>query len=289
MKMITIRSNEITATINPFGAELTSLQTSDGAEWMTDGDPAFWSGRAPLLFPIVGSLTGGIYRLDGRSYALPQHGFARRKPFSPVIEQTSHVVFRLEEDTETLVVYPFRFSLEAAFTLSGATLAMDITVTNRGDKDMPASFGFHPAFAWPLPGGGASEDHRILFQEDEPGGLTAIAPGGGLLPETRLSPVQGRELRLRDADFSGDALIWQALESRALRYESAEGPMMEVEFNAGMLGIWTKPGARFLCIEPWHGIADPAGFEGEIWEKPGMLRFTPGQARRFSMQVTLRK
>lgn len=287
--MITIRSNELSATINPHGAELTSLKTQDGAEWMSDGDPAFWTGRAPLLFPIVGRLAGDSYRVDGETYALPQHGFARRKAFTLVREGAEQALFRLVADEETMAVYPFRFTLDVAFTLIGATLRIDITVTNDDDRDMPASFGFHPAFAWPLPGGGAAADHRILFEKDEPGALTALAPGGGLSPEPRPSPVKGRELLLGDADFSRDALIWQGLQSRALRYENAQGPAIDIAFDADMLGLWTKPGARFLCIEPWYGIADPVGFTGEIWDKPGMLRFTPGQSRHFSMQVTLRK
>ena len=80
--MIEIASARLTAAINPHGAELSSLRDPAGRELMTDGDPAFWSGHAPLLFPIVGRLVGDCYRLDGRDYSLPQHGFARRRDFA---------------------------------------------------------------------------------------------------------------------------------------------------------------------------------------------------------------
>ena len=286
--MIEIASDLLDARINPLGAELSSLRDSAGRELMTDADPAFWAGRAPLLFPIVGRLMGDKYHLDGEEYPLLQHGFARRQRFALVAQTASRAVFRLSDNDETRAVYPFAFTLDAAFTLTGATLATDITVTNTGDRDMPASFGFHPAFAWPLPFGRSRADHRIVFEKQEPAELSAIVPGGWIASESWPSPLDGRELRLTDEMFERDALVWDRIESQSLRYDGGEGPGLEIGF-AGMpkLGIWTKPGARFVCIEPWHGIADRQGFDGEIWDKPGILRFAPGAARIFSMQVTL--
>jgi galactose mutarotase-like enzyme len=285
---IEIASGGLRATINPLGAELSSLRDADGRELMTNADPAFWSGRAPLLFPIVGRLMGDKYRLDGEEYPLPQHGFARRQRFGLTAQTADRAVFRLSDNDATRAVYPFAFTLDAAFTLSGATLATDITVTNTGDRDMPASFGFHPAFAWPLPFGRSRADHRIVFEKQEPAELSAIVPGGWIASQSWPSPLDGRELKLDDALFERDALVWDRIESESLRYDGGEGPGLDIGF-AGMprLGIWTRPGARFVCIEPWHGIADRQGFDGEIWDKPGILRFAPGEARTFSMQVTL--
>lgn len=287
--MIEISSDALSATINPFGAELSSLKDRHGRELMTDADPAYWSGRAPLLFPIVGRLMEDRYRLDGAEYPLPQHGFARRQMFELVEQAADRALFRLTDSDETRAVYPFAFALDAAFTLSGATLTMAITVTNTGERDMPASFGFHPAFAWPLPGGGAKEDHRITFAEDEPGRLAAIVKGGWMDAEGWPSPLKGRELRLTDDLFERDALVWNPVASQSLCYQGDGGPALEIAFpDTPALGLWTRPGARFVCIEPWHGIADPWGYDGEIWNKPRMLRFAPGQARTFTMQVTLR-
>lgn len=286
--MIDIASAELSASINPLGAELSHLRDAEGRELMTDADPAFWSGRAPLLFPIVGRLVDDRYRVDGKEYPLPQHGFARRQPFELIEHAADRALFRLSDNEETRAVYPFAFTLDAAFTLQGATLATDITVTNSGDRDMPASFGFHPAFAWPLPFDRPRADHRILFEKAEPADLSAIILGGWIAPDSWPSPLDGRELILTDALFERDALVWDSLESQSLRYDGGEGPGLEIGF-AGMpkLGIWTKPGARYVCIEPWHGIADRQGFAGEIWDKPGILRFAPGESRTFSMQVTL--
>ncbi|AJP74662.1 aldose 1-epimerase family protein [Sphingomonas hengshuiensis] len=286
--MIAIESDALRATINPLGAELSSLRDSAGRELMTDADPAYWAGRAPLLFPIVGRLAGDRYRIGDTEYPLPQHGFARRRDFALVEQAADRVLFRLTDDEATRAVYPFAFALDAAYALTGATLRMAITVTNTGDVDMPASFGFHPAFAWPLPGGGAKEAHRIRFAHPEPGALNAIQ-GGLIGPATRPSPVEGDTLALHDDLFAQDALVWQAPASRALSYGAPEGPQLDFAFpDMPSLAIWSKAGARFVCIEPWQGHADPVGFDGEIWDKPGMLRLAPGAARTFSMEVTLR-
>lgn len=287
--MIEITNGRLTARINPLGAELSSLTDADGRQLMTDADPAFWTGRAPLLFPIIGRLVDDRYRVNGRTYELPQHGFARRQMFDLVDQSDDSVRFRLTDSDVTRAVYPFAFTLDAVFTLDDATLSIDIIVTNSGDVPMPASFGFHPAFAWPLPWGGAKEDHRITFAADEPGALSAIVEGGWIAPEGRPSPLDGRVLHLKDSLFDRDALIWNPVASQSVRYDAGQGAALEVAFpDTPALGIWTKPGAHFVCIEPWHGIADPVGFDGEIWDKPGILRFGPGQSRSFTMRVTLR-
>lgn len=287
MTMIRLEAPALTATINPLGAELTSLRDADGRELMTDGNPAFWTGRAPLLFPIVGGLVGDRYRLDGVDYALPRHGFARRMDFSLVEHQPDRAVLRLTDTEATRAVYPFAFTLDAAFRIEGQALVMALTVTNRGGTSMPASLGYHPAFAWPLPYGEARADHRILFDEDEPDSL-ALLSDGLIVSEDRPSPVTTRTLALDDALFTDDALIWTALRSRGCLYGAADGQQLRLDWSdMPNLGIWTKPGAAYVCIEPWDGHADPAGFAGEIWEKPGIRRIAPGESLAHWMRVTL--
>ncbi|MBO9712383.1 aldose 1-epimerase family protein [Sphingomonas sp.] len=286
--MIEIAGEGLTALINPFGAELSHLRDAAGNELMTDADPAYWTGRAPLLFPIVGALNGGVYRHEGKQYALPQHGFARRRSFALLDQAPNRARFRLTDDEATRAVYPFAFALDADFAIEGATLTIAITVANRGDTEMPASFGFHPAFAWPLPYGAPREAHAITFDADEPDALRRVE-GGTILPETFPSPLDGRTLHLADDLFTHDALIWDHLRSRSVTYGAAQGPRLEIAFpDTRLLGIWTKPGARFVCIEPWHGLADPQGFTSELRDKPWIEHFAPGESRTYTMMVTLR-
>ena len=166
--LVAIASEGLTARINALGAELSSLTDAAGREYMTDADPAFWSGRAPVLFPIVGALAEDTLRVDGQSHAMPKHGFARRSRFTLVEQAPDRVMFRLEDSAETRSCYPFAFVLEMAFTLTGLTLEMAATVHNTGAAALPFSFGYHPAFAWPLPGGAEKAAHRVVFEADEP-------------------------------------------------------------------------------------------------------------------------
>ena len=284
--MIEISSEALSATINPFGAELTSLRDADGRALMTDADPAFWTGHAPLLFPIVGALNGGELRVDGRAYPMKQHGFARRMPWDVVGAGADAVTLRLRDDEDTRASYPFAFDLAALYAIENATLSCVVRVTNTGDVPLPMSFGFHPAFAWPLPYGRPREAHRIRFERAERSSIVRL--DGGLFAGERPSPLEGRELVLTDELFADDALIWSPVVSQSATYGADDGPQLRVDFpDAPDLGIWTRPGARFLCIEPWHGHADPAGFAGDFRDKPGVIEVASGAEWRCTMRVTL--
>lgn len=284
---ITIASDGLIAAINPFGAELSSLRDSDGRDYMTDADPAFWSGRAPLLFPVVGQLSGDTLRVDGHAYTMAKHGFARRSDFAVVRHDVNRATFRLTDTPATRAQYPFAFELDADFAVEGMTLSMTVTVRNPGEMPLPASFGYHPAFAWPLPGGDRDR-HFVDFEQEEPRPIAVLAPDGTIAPEMRATPVSGRRLVPRDALFTDDALIWMKANSHALTYGADGGASLDIAFpDTPSLGIWTKPGARYLCIEPWAGHADPHGFTGDIVEKQGIVIIAPGEAARFRMNVTV--
>jgi galactose mutarotase-like enzyme len=286
--VIEIGNDRLSARIAPLGAELVSLRDADGRELMTDADPAFWTGHAPLLFPIVGRLNGDVLRVDGMAYPMKQHGFARRSTFTVAEQTETRASFLLTDSAETRAVYPFAFALRVTYELRDATLAIAVRIANPDPhRPLSASFGFHPAFAWPLPYGAPRADHRIVFAEDEPEALRAI-DGGLIAPAPRPSPLDGRTLALADDLFAADALVWDRIASHSVRYGAATGPQLRIDFpDTPMLGIWSKPGAAFLCVEPWHGIADPVGFSGDFADKPGIFTLAPGEEKRIAMAVTL--
>jgi len=285
---VSISSEGLTARIDPFGAELQSLIDSDGREYMSDADPAYWTGRAPLLFPIVGGLRRDTYHFDGFTYHLPRHGFARRSTFELVEHERELAIFRLTDSEETREVFPFPFALHMEFALSGSTLSMTASVVNPGEDELHFSFGYHPAFAWPLPGGGEKLAHELVFEALEPAPIRRLDEKG-LIAFSEDSPVKGGQMALRHEDYEADAMIWDELASRRLSYRSPDGPSLDIAFpEMPYLGIWQKPGANFICIEPWAGHADPADFDGDFRDKPGVMPLQPGAERSFRMDVTVR-
>ena len=275
------------AAINPLGAELWRLRDASGRELLWDGDPGFWTGRAPVLFPIVGALRDDRYCCDGAWYSLARHGFARRMMWRLTTRDAVSAGFRLEADDGTRAVYPFDFVLDLSFAVSAARLTMTAQVGNAGDGDMPFSFGFHPALRWPFAVGQGREDHRLRFDQDEPQPIARL-DASGLVARREASPVVGRELPLADGLFADDALILDGLRSRGLAFGTAGGEQLRIDWpDFPDLGIWTKPGAGYLCIEPWLGHADPADASGEIFAKPGIVTLEPGEGWQGVMTIAL--
>ena len=286
--LVEIASGALTAAINPFGAELTHLRDGEGRELMTDADPAFWPKHAPILFPVIGMTNGNVIRLDGAKFPMPKHGFARDLPFEVTRQERGSATFQLVDDDKTRKHYPFEFRLEIDFAIEAATLAIEARIANPGERPMPAQFGFHPALAWPLPYGEPRSAHCITFDVEEPERLLRVAPDGLIAAERRDNPLEGRTLHLRDTLFTDDALVWDPVHSGKVRYGATQGPALEVAFpDTPRLGVWTKPGAHFVCIEPWHGLADPEGFTGDFRDKPGVFTVPPGGEKRIGLSITL--
>jgi galactose mutarotase-like enzyme len=287
LKWIGIRSANLSAEINPLGAQLSVLRDAAGRDLLWNGDPAFWAGRAPLLFPIVGSLAEGQYRLGTRAYPLGRHGFARGSQFELLASDAHSTTLGLDANEASLAVYPFSFGLRVRFVAQGSSLLVTMRVRNTGATDMPASLGYHPGFCWPLPYGQSRAAHYIQFETDEPAPVRRIDPQGLLLPEPCATPVARQRLQLDDALFQDDVLIFDQIRSRSVTY-GADGPRISIGFpDARYLGVWTKPGAPFVCIEPWQGITDPAGYSGDLRDKPGIMVLSPGASRTLTMTVTL--
>jgi galactose mutarotase-like enzyme len=286
--IVSIGSSGLSAQINPFGAELWSLRDSEGRDLLWDGDPAWWTGRAPLLFPIIGRLPDDRFTHDGEAYELAKHGFARRRAFEVVRREPSLARFRLAADAATRAAYPFDFVLEAEFAVAETELRMTVTVANAGTSPMPATFGFHPAFRWPLPGAGERGAHHLDFAEEEAGPLRRLGAEALLRTDRLPGPVEGRRLTLRDELFVDDALIFEAPRSRSLRYGGEGGPSLAIAWDGlPHLGIWTKPGAPYVCIEPWGSLPAEAGESAALAERGGLLVLAPGETRAFSMTVRL--
>jgi len=237
---------------------------------------------------MVGRAKDDRIRVDGRHYELPKHGFARTSQFAVVAQGQNGCTLRLLSGPETLISYPFSFQLDVTYEIAGAVLINRAVVTNKDERALPVSFGFHPAFRWPLPYGADREAHAIVFEQDESSQPIRRVQDELMTPVRHSTPVTGKRLSLADDLFVDDALIFLSLTSRSVTYGAAGSPALRVRFP-GMphLGIWTKPGAGYVCVEPWQGFASPDDFDGEFANRPGVISIPVGGAATFAIEVAL--
>jgi galactose mutarotase-like enzyme len=280
------------AAIDPNGAQLMSLKTASGDELLWQGDPEVWPDRAPILFPVIGPVTNGEIRHRGARYPMPAHGFARSQHFTVRGYMRNRAVFELRADEETRQHYPFDFTLQVAFDLSPSRLATTISVTNENGQPMPADVGFHPGFNRPLGAGEDGADYGVVFAEEEPAPIRrGVDDPIFLTAEQHPTPVDGRVLRLRDALFEDNAMVFDRIASHALTYGSlghAAGPHLRIEYpDSPYLAIWSRPGAPFTAIEPWQGLPCPVGFDADLAEKPGIAVLQPSETRSWRLDVAI--
>ncbi|MBM3521556.1 MAG: aldose 1-epimerase family protein [Alphaproteobacteria bacterium] len=276
--LVTLRAGALTAAIHPLGAELHSFKPHGDREWLWQGDPAWWSGRSPLLFPVVGRSPNGRARWRGAEFAMPPHGVARQSRFRVVAARADAAQFELVDDATTRVHYPFGFRLTVDYAATPSALTMVARVENTSrEATLPACLGFHPGFAWPLVPGRGKTEHVVRFEHDEPAPIRRIDKSGLGLPHGLPTPVRGRVMPLDDSLFVDDAVIFDTLASRRLWFGVPGRPGLRVDFpDCPHLGIWMKPGAPYLCLEPWQGFAPDIGDDGDLAKRPGVVLVPPG-------------
>ncbi|MBX9466628.1 MAG: aldose 1-epimerase family protein [Rhizobium sp.] len=283
---IRIENPELAVEISTLGAEMQSLKTVDGRDWLWNGDAAWWTGRSPILFPIVGKAPDDRLAVNGTTYPMAQHGIARRREFTIVERTATSCRHELVSSPQTHEVYPFDFRLTLEHRLDGRTLSVTASVENSGDTPLPFGIGFHPAFLWPLPGA-EGKPHAVILDNGAEPGVVQLEDGliGKTLPN---SPFKAGRLELAHSLFDKDALIFPEGAGAGLTYAADGGPSLAFTFeNLPNIALWQKPGAPFLCIEPWHGMAAHAGGTAELVERPYTVALAAGDEMRFGFTVEI--
>jgi len=273
--IISLKNNDQTAEISTRGAELMSLYRN-GREYLWNGDPSWWASRAPLLFPICGSVKDDSYTHAGQKYDLPKHGFARFKEFSVEYSDDSSAVFLLKSDDETKAAYPFDFELRLIYRLNETGIEITYSVRNTSSVPMYYSIGAHEGYACP----GGIENYDVIFAETET--LDATVLSGPLLSDSRHRILTNeRVLPLKDEYFVTDALVFEQLKSGAVELKDRrDGTSVKVDFEGFQhLLLWTKPGAPYICIEPWCGLPDSTDADGDISVKRSIIELLPGMTK----------
>ena len=285
MDAISLQSADLSVRVFRRGAEIKSLRTASGTELIWHGDATWWDYSAPVLFPIIGPVALDRVQCQGQPFAMASHGFARTSIFEVLDVASDRVTLALKASTATREHYPFDFELLIEHKLIAAGLHTAVTLRNTGSQPLPASFGFHPALRWPMAGRPRAE-HHLIFEQAEPAKVKTVIPGGQLQVTDTPLPLHYRRVRLSDHLFEHGALVLDPVQSQGLALADDLGPLLNLRWTGcPQLGLWTKPGAPFVCVEPWAGHPRPVDWDGELADKPGSMRLAPGATRTFSMSI----
>ena len=279
-----LKNDALSLEVAPLGAEMQYLRTSAGDDLLWNGDAAYWSGRAPVLFPIVGRAVQDRIAVDEHTASMLQHGFARRSVFEIEDQSDTMICHVLRDTPDSRATYPFAFALRITHQLDGPTLHVTAEVSNEDTRPMPFGFGFHPAFCWPLPHGSGTT-HHVTFANGGTPEMRALEDG--LLRPTPIDgPFVDGDLEVAEALFDKGALVFPN-GADALRYGPKTGPALSFEFhNLPDLALWRPTGAPFLCIEPWHGTASYVGDSAHISERPNSITLASKKTVHFGYSVT---
>ena len=291
MATCTIKNEKLAVTIAAHGAELSSIyDKANYRELVWQADPAFWNRHAPVLFPNVGKYYGGHFTYNGTDYPMGQHGFARDTEFEQAASGENFVTYRLCADEESKKVYPFDFVLEITHRLNGNRLTVEWNVKNTDDKEMYFTIGGHPAFNVNVLPDTDFEDYSLVFKEGtEKLSYVLLDAESGTAIGDKVYELELTDSKyaLKKDMFDKDALVFDGgqIEWAALALPDGK-PYIALESKGfPNFGIWSKPGAPYVCLEPWCGRCDNKGFEGEISEKPGIIALKAGETFKKSYDI----
>ena len=282
--MIILKNEVLTAAIDEKGAQLCSVKGADGTEYIWQADPKVWGRHAPLLFPVIGRLKDSRYTLEGKTYTIGAHGFARDAMFEVAEQSETSVSLRITDTPETLEKWPFRFALTVTFTLEGNTLRKTCKVDNRDDRTMYYEIGSHDGFNAPNCPGETMSDWAIRIP-----GVEVLEPYGMdesfmMTPKgERKIDLEGGRIPLKPMTYGLDTIVLSDLPVRKAQLVDGAGKArvtMEFE-DYDYLALWTMDlpmDTNYVCIEPWTTMPDAVFVGRDLSEKAGIRTLEPGQS-----------
>ena len=290
---IELRRGGHTAAVDTLGGELVSFRDEQGVEYIWQGDPAFWPGRNPNLFPVVGALKDQTVHVGGKPYHMGRHGFARQSEFSVAERGEDYAVLELRHSPQTLEQYPFAFVLRVRHQLTGKGFSTSFEVSAPGEQGLLFCVGGHTGFNCPMRAGERFEDYRLVFEQKED--VRPLIPTGqGLLRAGLLGPgLEGGDTIALDHQVFDevDTLICEGLRSKRVTLRHKDGGRgIRMDFGQfPMVAFWTmaKADAPYICLEPWQGCAAWEEEDGEFAGKRHAVRLAPGEEKRLAYTVEL--
>lgn len=254
-----ISKGEARAKCSTKGGELVSF-VKDGVEYVWQGDPQFWSGQAPCLFPVVCRAKEDRIIVNGSSYPMKKHGIARKAEYTPIDVRPDSITMRLSSDEETKRSYPFSFNLDITHSITENGFRTEYKVTDTDTHPMIFCVGGHPGFNCPMKDGEKFEDYSLVFDNAEGAAVHNTEQEGGYMsPDMpKLDVIKNNELPLCYKDFALDAIVVENLPVKKVNLVNRNtGHGIRFEFDSfDAIGFWTpvEGGAPFICLEPWNGL-----------------------------------
>ncbi|RUT80154.1 aldose 1-epimerase family protein [Ancylomarina longa] len=266
-----IQNNFFQITVNEIGAELCSIKSlQTNQEFLWQADPEIWASHAPNLFPIIGCLKNDAFIHEEKLYPMTKHGFVRNNPDIQLLAKDDNKMsFVLFSNEKTRKLYPFEFEFRIHFLLDSNTIEIKHEIINNGHKELLFSLGGHPAFACPLKKEEKYTDYYLEFEKKEKVNTWNLSEGGLIGEKGKLILDESKILNLHPELFVNDALIFKNIQSKSVSLKSKKSNFqLKVSFSDfPYLGLWAKPNAPYVCIEPWIGIADRADSNQEFSSK----------------------
>lgn len=278
---------------NP-GAELCAISSlKNGREFMWHADPNIWNGYAPNLFPIIGMLKNNTFIYEDKTYNMPKHGFVRQSNQLVLdFQDTTTLTFKMVSNHELFKMYPFYFEYFINYQLIENKIQITYTIKNIDAKTLYFSVGAHPAFKCPVYQNEAYDNYSIVFEKPETAQTYLLNLETGLVT-SKTKPVikNGNEIQLHHNLFNEDALVFKDLKSRKATLKSKTyGDILSVYYDDfPYLGIWAKPNANYVCIEPWQGIADSESATQILKEKEGIIALDANKTHKAVYTIEIDK
>lgn len=270
-----------------FGGELISFKLNgkekihQGEDCVDENGKVYWKRHAPVLFPIVGKLKRNQTIINARTYEMFQHGFARDQEFEPITKLDNFHSYVLKSNKNTLTRFPFDFELYTTYRLDENKLTTIYKVINTGKSNMPFCIGGHPAFKVDAEAF-ANGDYYLEFEEDEDKIHFLYLVDGLIGTDYANNIMQGKRiLPLNKDSFKNDAIIMKGMTSAkvSLKRKSTGATILTMDYSEfPYLGVWSKPGAPFICIEPWRGLSDTIKSSGIFTEKTSIVLLKPNES-----------
>ena len=296
--VIEVKSDQLTVQFKTLGGALSSIKDRDGIEYLWQGDATYWSGQAPVLFPICGSLredTAFYSHADGTETkgSIPRHGLVRKNEFELVDQTENSVTFAIEDDENTYQNYPYHFRLEITYLVTGKTVRTQYKIFNKEtSKVMPYFIGGHPGFNCPLLDDEAYEDYYLEFEKEETCSVSRPFPETGLLDFQDRSPwlVSQKEVDLSYDLFSVDAVTLDELQSKSIALRSRKHEKgLKVNFQEfPNLIIWsTLNKGPFITFEPWSGLSTSLEEGDHLEDKKNVRLLEAGQVDQIDFDIEI--